>query len=621
MASESRPSHPAANAGRRPRSGRDHDRGRRQHMMKLRNPRRRWRRAGVMTGVVSAAAAVVFAMTGAGPARADLQNPRQDWIRNSVGGLFLHWGMRTSPSHTSCSGWERAVNSGGWNPDYWVQEALKLHVQYITLASFHSRLGYSRPWPSKIPGSCSTKRDYLGELIKVAKAQGLKVILYMTNDAQWHNETGHEWLDSAGYSKYKGKTINLDTQAGFGQFSYDNFFEVMKNYPDLAGFWIDNDNAYWESHNLYQQIHQQRPDMILTNNNEDTPEMDMVSNEQKTGMTPAYDMPQAIWTSLPRVIEADYKLPSGGAWWYSGNDTSVDTKLTLGRFIMNAGSSVKSLEDEQAMVSGKFPSNQANFNNFANGYLDKIWESLGGTQGGGFMYGGMPGGFWPNGAHGATTISTKNPDIQYIHVIDKPSNNVLQVRDAGYHVTGVTDLRTGAARTFSQANGVLSINNTSWDPYDTVFKVTTSGGRVGVYGGVKASASTGNAGNLVDGSYVNFWSNGNKVPANVTLDLGSARKVAYLAVNEREDSVSYARSSSEQSARIKGYSVQVSTDGSSWTTVKSGNLPSYRGAQFIDLNVASARYVRLNMTGTWATSGSSHNRIGIDEMWVGGSYA
>jgi alpha-L-fucosidase len=590
-------------------------------MLKLRGSGRSWWRTGVLAGVVSAVAALTVALVGVAPARADIQNPRQDWFRAATGGLFLHWGMRTSPGYTSCSAWENAVTGGGWSADYWVQEAQKLHVQYITLASFHSRLGYSRPWPSKIPGTCSTKRDFLGELVNAAKAKGLRVILYMTNDAQWHNETGHEWMDSAAYSKYKGHSVNLDTQPGFGEFSYDNFFEVMKNYPDLAGFWIDNDNAYWESHDLYKQIHTQRPEMLLTNNNEDTPEMDIVSNEQKTGMSPNYDYAQAVWTAQPRITEADYKLPSGGAWWYSGNNTTVDNKLTLGRFITNAGANVKSLEDEQAMVNGKFPSNQANFNNFADGYLDKIWESLGNTYGGGYMYGGMPGGFFNDGAHGATTISRSNPKIQYVHVITKPSTNVLKLRDAGYHVTNVTDLRTGAARTFSQSNGVLTINNTSWDQYDTVFKVETSGDRVGVYTDVKASASTGTAANLVDGSYLNFWSNGKKVPSNVTLDLGSAKRVEYLAVNEREDSVAYARSDTEQSARIKGYSVQISTNGTSWTTVKSGTLPSHRGAQFIDLNVASARYVRLNMTGTWATAGNSKNRIGIDEMWLGGSYA
>ncbi len=28
----------------------------------------------------------------------------------------------------------------------------------------------------------------------------------MTDDPQWHDEGGHEWLDSAAYSAYKGKT-------------------------------------------------------------------------------------------------------------------------------------------------------------------------------------------------------------------------------------------------------------------------------------------------------------------------------------------------------------------------------------------------------------------------------
>jgi polygalacturonase len=224
----------------------------------------------------------------------DLENPRQDFLRASVGGLFLHWGLRTAPAHTSCTAWENDVTNGGWTPDYWVKEAQKLHTQYLVLATFHSRLGYARPWPSKIPGSCSTKRDFLGELITAAKGKGMKVILYMTNDPQWHDEGGHEWLDSAAYSAYKGKNVDLTTNDGFGQFSYDNFFEVMDRYPDLGGFWIDNDNSYWESHNLYQQIYDKRPNYTLSNNNEDTPIMDMISNEQKTGMTPSYDYPQAV---------------------------------------------------------------------------------------------------------------------------------------------------------------------------------------------------------------------------------------------------------------------------------------------------------------------------------------
>src|SRR5207249_7270343 len=137
--------------------------------------------------------------------------------------------------------------------------------------------------------------------------------------------------------------INIDADPGFGQFSYDNFFDVMSSHPTLDGFWIDNDNDYWLSHNLYQQIYNLHSNMTISNNNEDTPIMDMISNEQKTGMTPAYDYPQAVYTAQPRLTEADFKAPTGGSWWYTGTDYTVDYPLTLGRLVSDTGSSVKNL--------------------------------------------------------------------------------------------------------------------------------------------------------------------------------------------------------------------------------------------------------------------------------------
>ncbi|MEH0578851.1 glycosyl hydrolase family 28 protein [Streptomyces sp. B21-108] len=565
----------------------------------------------------------------AGPAKPlDLDNPRQDFLRASVGGLFLHWGLRTAPAHTSCTAWENDVTNGGWSPDYWVNEAQKLHTQYLVLATFHSRLGYARPWPSKIPGSCTTKRDFAGELITAAKAKGMKVILYMTDDPQWHDEGGHEWLDSAAYSAYKGTNVDLTTRDGFGRFSYDNFFEVMDRYPDLGGFWIDNDNAYWESHDLYAQIQQKRPSYTLSNNNEDTPIMDMISNEQKTGMTPSYDYPQAVYTAQPRLTEADFKLPSTGAWWYDGSDPSVDRKLTLGRLITNAGSSVKALMAETAQVNGRFPSNQSAFNTFADSYLDPIWQSLHGTEGGGYMYGGLKPGFWNDGAHGVTTVSKTDPNLQYVHVLTPPSTTALRIRDNGYRIASVTNLRTGAAISWSQSGGVLTLTGLgSWDPYDTVFKVTTAG-RQGILSGVTMSASASASGHGAtaagDGDYLTYWDSGKTLPVSLTFDLGSAKKVQYIGLNQREDSVAYARSDTEQSARIKAYKVFLSSDGSTWgSAVKTGELPSRRGIQGIDLTAADARYVRLEVDSTWAASSDStrYKRLRIDEAWIGTSYA
>src|SRR5215213_5771741 len=103
---------------------------------------------------VLAVTTVVAGLTATPTAVAEVQHPRQQWLRDSQAGLFLHWGMRTSPGYTSCSAWESAVTDGGWTPGYWVNEAKKLHARYLVLVSFHSRLGYGRAWPSKIPGSC-----------------------------------------------------------------------------------------------------------------------------------------------------------------------------------------------------------------------------------------------------------------------------------------------------------------------------------------------------------------------------------------------------------------------------------------------------------------------------------
>ncbi|MFE1929675.1 discoidin domain-containing protein [Streptomyces sp. NPDC059474] len=590
--------------------------------------RRSRRRLGAWPAAVLSLVAIL-ALTGPAPARADVVNPRQQWLRDSQAGLFLHWGMRTSPGYTSCSAWEKAVTDGGWKPDYWVAEARKLHASYLVLASFHSRLGYARAWPSAVPGSCSTKRDFLGELIDAANAEGLKVMLYMTDDPQWHAEGGHEWLDSAAYSAYKGHDVDLTTRDGFGEYSYDNFVEVMRKYPKLSGFWIDNDNDYWIDHGLYEKIRADRPGWLLSNNNEDTPIMDTVSNEQKTGMTPAYDYPQAIWTPQPRLTEACFKLPSSGAWWYSGTDSAVDHGLTLGRLISNSGSSVKSLMAETAQVNGRFPSKQEAFNDYAKSYLDKIWGSLGGTEGGGYSYGGLAPGAWNDGAHGVTTVSGADPDRHFVHVLTRPSGSTLTVRDNGYKATGVTDFRTGKKLDFRQSDGRITISGiTGWDPYDTVLAVRTDG-RQGVLpaNSITASASVSASGHpasaVLDGDPETYWDNSTTLPASVTFDLRSAKSLRYLAVNQREWSVSYARSDTEQSARIRDYQVQVSSDGRDWgSPVTSGTLPSARAVAFIDIPATTKRYVRLTVNSTWAaaTDTKHYRKLLLDEVRIGTAY-
>jgi len=596
--------------------------------MGSRVPRTRtaWRLAGAILVAVLTASLLVAPQAGA-----EVQHPRQQWLRESTAGLFLHWGMFTAPAHRDCAQWEHDVTAGGWTADYWVDEALKLDASYIVLATFHSRLGYARPWPSKIPGSCATERDLLGELVRAGKAKGVRVILYVTDDPQWHNELGMETLDSAAYSAYKGQQVDLTTRDGFGMFSYDLFFEVMANYADLAGFWIDNDNAYWERHRLYEQIREKRPTWLLSNNNEDTPIMDTVSNEQKTGMTPAYDYPQAAFTPMPRLTEADYKLPTTGAWWYDGADHPVDYRLSTGRYVTNAGSSMKSLMAETPMVNGRMPPAQEQFNTFMASWVPPIRSALRRTEGGGYLYGGMQPGFWNDGAHGVITVEP-GARTQYVHVLTRPTGDLVRLRDNGYRVTRVTDLRTGERMRYDQSGGhltILGIGN--WDTYDTVFKVQTAGQQfLYDHSVLSATASSSRAGqpaaNLVDGDLATYWDSDAQLPVSVTLDLGRRRPLTYLAVNQRESSPTYARESfgrPEDSARIKDYRVRLSDDGVNWgAPVRAGAVRSARGVQFIDVGDQRARYVKLEVLNTWSGPQAPvfHHQLQIDEIRVGHGY-
>jgi F5/8 type C domain/Carbohydrate binding module (family 35) len=236
------------------------------------------------------------------------------------------------------------------------------------------------------------------------------------------------------------------------------------------------------------------------------------------------------------------------------------------------------------------------------------------------MYGGMQPGFWNDGAHGVVTVEP-GALTQYVHVVTRPRTSMVRLRDNGYRVTSVTDQRTGAAMKFHQSGGYLSILDIeSWDTYDTVFKVKTTGQQF-FHTGIKASSPS-----LVDGDYTTFWDNGGKLPVSLTLDLGVPRDAAYLAINQREWSPTHARSTfgrPEDSARIKDYRVYVSDDGVQWgQPVRQGALPSNRGVQFIDIGRQRARHIKLEVLNTWAGPQAPRffNQLQIDEIRVASGY-
>src|SRR5262249_52271096 len=147
---------------------------------------------------------------------------------------------------------------------------------------------------------------------------------------------------------------------------------------------------------------------------------------------------------------------------------------------------------------------------------------------------------------------------------------------------------------------------------------------------IKATASAGKDGfpaaNVVDGDYTTYWDNDGNLPVSLTLDLGKRRKVAYLAVNQREWSPTHARESfgrAEDSARIMNYNVYASKDGKNWgEPVRAGAMRSARGVQFIDLGKQDTRYLKLEVLDTWSGAQAKpfYRQLKIDEIRVASDY-
>ncbi|HEY3479953.1 MAG TPA: discoidin domain-containing protein, partial [Streptomyces sp.] len=98
----------------------------------------------------------------------------------------------------------------------------------------------------------------------------------------------------------------------------------------------------------------------------------------------------------------------------------------------------------------------------------------------------------------------------------------------------------------------------------------------------------------VDGNAGTYWeSNSNAFPQNLTVDLGSAQSVGKVTLKLPP--------STDWATRTETLAVQGSTDNSTWSTLKgSGGVtfnPSSGNTATLTFTAATARYVRLNITG------------------------
>jgi alpha-L-fucosidase len=551
---------------------------------------------------------------------ADADAKSGDWYGAARLGLFLHWGMNTAqhggqakPIFTHVADFEKAANDGGWTASKWVSAATRLHAGYIALASFHSRLNYVKPWPSKIPGSPHTERDFLGELLAEAKKNNVRVIVYITPDPSHHADDGFEQLDKAAYAAYKNDPkLDITTPEGFGHYSYDVVMELLDRYPDIAGFWFDHFNGAWGPLHLLDTIRKRSPGAVrIINDSGDFDRRrageDVMSFEDiRKTYSPSYDYASALYAGPDVGGESTFKV--SGGWWYGGSAPLPDYQKVFGRIVTSHCAGFNTLIGEGPQLGGDLSGGLSQFNGDFGDFMSWAEESLKGTSAGGYDKGGFQPGAWDKGAYGCTTIHAAQTGAQthYLHVLTPPPGNVLTLDDGGYEVTAATALRSGQALSFTQDKGKLSITVPAWEKYDTVIKLAAKPPvHVIPLANIKATAAVQDsahpAAGAVDGDYATYYFDGANatLPQEITLDLGAKYDLDSLKILQREDNP-VTVSAGRYSTRIRGYDVSVGNDPKTFgAAVLTGELVNQRGVQRVYVSAKAVRYVKLRVTSNY----------------------
>ncbi|AZN42870.1 alpha-L-fucosidase [Paenibacillus albus] len=566
----------------------------------------------------------------------------KQWYRDARIGLFLHWGMHTGEHetdpfgpdlrypHQSVEEFDYAVEQAGWQASHWIDTAKRLRAKYITLATFHCEQGYLKIWKSNIPGSKSTRRDYLQELLDEAAVADIRIIVYINRDSKNAIHGGIEWLDKDAYQAYKqDPTVDIHSREDYLTYSIEVMEELLDNYPAVAGFWFDGYHDKLEAQEVFARLHQKRDDLILINNDFSSGPVDdedaMALEDFGKLCNPPYDWASGTWVG-PGDKEFAFKAKLD--WWYMGEGNTnwgayelnyadiPSNAATVKRIVSVAGTSWNAHLGFGPKVGGEFPHVLEDFVGHFDRFMAWAADSIYGTSGGGYDAGGFPPGQWQDGAYGITTV-TADGRTHYLHVLEAPAGKLLVLPDAGYVVEAAVELKSGAALAFYQTEGRLEIVVPSWEGVeldgDLIIKLSTAERRRIVSPErmtAKASSEhpSTTAANVLSSDYrLSFRGATTRTwPQTLTLRLEEAESVAGLCITQPETGpVLEGGFAAPLSERIRGFAVHVSSDGAEWgAPVASGELRNQRGMQVIPFAPVDASYVRLTALGNYGGTGT-----------------
>ena len=531
------------------------------------------------------------------------------WYDNQRMGLFIHWGCNTENpdwekkiQKYNNQQFEDAVLAAGWNAKKWIDYAKQLNAGYITLAIFHSCLGYIKAWKSQIPGTYTTKHDFLGELIEEGNKENIKIVVYISGDPFSEKFFENDpWIKKEEYAKYKNDdSIDMtDLRTWQTVYCKEVIAEILKNYPDVGGFWFDGWNEPDICADLFGFIHSINPDaMNIRNDFHDAPfkNEDVMSIESFAKVyEPTFDYPSSAWLSAGNNRECCYVMPELSDWWTYLPPAKTYNKQDLIRKMVtitaNGWVAKMGIGPE---LSGDYSPQAASFISDVEKFYTYAKESVFDTTPGGFAQC-----YYNDGAYGVSTMR-EDKNEYYLHLLLPPRGDKLIIGDGGLEIESAVNLYDKSAVDFTVKNGEIT--------FTADFKKYTDidGDMI-----IKMIAKK------KDRHVFDVTSTGEALPCNITVDMGQEKEVSSIILQEVDDSaVTFGGWAAPENNRLKCYEVAISQDGITYDVIQKGVLKGVRGQKQINFAPISARYLRLSAVTAQNTSGGYMKRQGgMDAAW------
>ncbi|GHU76366.1 hypothetical protein AGMMS49992_21900 [Clostridia bacterium] len=517
------------------------------------------------------------------------------WYQQARTALFIHWGIVTGnarwqeriPLYRTPEDMERAAGAAGFSVEPWVRAATRLRASYITLATFHSCLGYLKTWRSDIPGTPTTRRDILGELIAAAKPRGLRVILYITGDPANHAYfPGAPWIDESVWPGITNPRVwqNEYCRAVIG--------EVIDRYSDVAGFWFDGWNDAVICEDIFDFIHSRNPELLTIRNDFHSapfPEEDVMSLECfGKRFDPPYDYPSACWVT-PGGKECCYNIPALSDWFMTYESKPCDLALERKRLTSIITNGWVASIGLGPNIGGSFSAPIEAFLDDIGGYLSRNADALWNTT-----PGGLP--MAAGDSHGYYTVSQDaSAQNVYIHLLDIPDGGILTLPGAGLDISAAVVLPDGTPIPFTATEGVIRLSlDTTVDTLPYTIRLSIAKRRRSERFIIQEHLET--------------------LPCVTVIDLSEIHSVNGVNLYEDETSaVTIGGWAAIPNNRLRGLKVFAGVLHDQLNLVWEGELSGKRGMKSIAWPDIPARYMRLEWVDAWDSETSytvCHENLG-----------